>query len=106
MPFVTVQRGFMALKIELVYIAQNKSSFHITMELPEGSLVRDALVQSHVYESHPETQELPVGIYGKLVTVDATLKNGDRIELYRHLTLDPKEKRRRLASVKPSRALK
>jgi putative ubiquitin-RnfH superfamily antitoxin RatB of RatAB toxin-antitoxin module len=38
-----------------------------------------------------------VGIYSKIVAKDTPLRDGDRIELYRPLAIDPKEKRRLLA---------
>ena len=41
-----------------------------------------------------------IGVYGELVTVDYILKDGDRVELYLPLKVDPKEKRRRLVEHK------
>jgi putative ubiquitin-RnfH superfamily antitoxin RatB of RatAB toxin-antitoxin module len=86
--------------IELVYVAPDQSVLHFNISLPDGAVVRDALNESGIYKSHPETQELPIGIYAKLVSLETLLKNGDRVELYRLLALDPKEKRRRLARLK------
>lgn len=36
----------------------------------------------------------PVGIYGKPASLEQTLQEGDRIEIYRPLALDPKAARR------------
>ena len=83
--------------VELIYIAQDKSSVHLNMVLPQGALVNDALKESGIYETHPETKELCIGMYAKIVSEDTVLRDGDRIELYRPLTIDPKEKRRQLA---------
>jgi uncharacterized protein len=88
------------VKIELVYVAENGSVVHLSMDLKQGATVGDALNESGIYNSHPETKELPVGIYAKLVSLSDVLKDGDRVELYRGLTRDPKEKRRQLAKKK------
>ena len=88
------------VKIELVYIAQDKTTIHLTMDLPPGATVGDALSESKIHHTHPETTALAVGIYTKIVSLDTLLRDGDRIELYRPLALDPKEKRRQLARAK------
>jgi putative ubiquitin-RnfH superfamily antitoxin RatB of RatAB toxin-antitoxin module len=82
------------VKVELVYVALDKSIVHCTLDLNSGARVCDALSASGIYTSHPETQDLPVGIYTKRVSLDHLLKEGDRVEIYRPLLLDPKEKRR------------
>jgi putative ubiquitin-RnfH superfamily antitoxin RatB of RatAB toxin-antitoxin module len=43
---------------------------------------------------------LKVGVFGRLVTLSAPLQNGDRVEMYRALTVDPKEARRRRVKIK------
>jgi hypothetical protein len=88
------------VQIELVYVAQDKKVLHLTMTLAAGSTVEDALKASTIYDTHPETRAFAVGIYAKVVPLDTVLREGDRIEIYRPLALDPKEKRRRLARQK------
>ncbi|KTD61070.1 RnfH family protein [Legionella shakespearei] len=88
------------VKVELVYVAENGSVVHLPMDLKQGATVGDALNESGIYHSHPETKELPVGIYAKQVSLSEVLKDGDRVELYRALSRDPKEKRRQLAKKK------
>lgn len=88
------------LKVELVYIPLNRPAFHITLNLKQGVTLLEAINLSGIYEQYSDAQHLPVGIYGKLVPLDTFLKDGDRVEFYRPLTLDPKEKRRRLARAK------
>lgn len=86
--------------VELVYVAQDKTTVQIKMDLKQGSTVAQALIESKVYEVHPETKAFPVGIYAKQIALETVLKEGDRIEIYRPLALDPKEKRRQLARIK------
>jgi putative ubiquitin-RnfH superfamily antitoxin RatB of RatAB toxin-antitoxin module len=40
---------------------------------------------------------MPVGIWGKRVSPDTTVRAGDRVELYRPLEVDPREARRQRA---------
>ena len=61
-----------------------------TVELASGSTVRDALRMAGM-----NADEAPsVGIWGRVCTSDAPLREGDRVEVYRPLTVDPKEARR------------
>lgn len=88
------------ITIELVYVAQNQDTLHLSFELPAGAAVKDALTKADLYSKYPETADFPVGIYAKIVTLDTILKEGDRVEVYRPLGRDPKEKRRQLAKNK------
>lgn len=88
------------VKVELVYIAENQTTWHLQMDLKQGTTVGEALVMSGIYNQYPETKELPVGIYAKQVPLHTILKAGDRVEIYRLLARDPKEKRRQLARLR------
>lgn len=44
-----------------------------------------------------DTDSLTIGVYTEKVTMDYLLEEGDRVEIYRPLTADPKEVRRQLA---------
>ena len=94
------------LQVELVYVNEEGGIFQVTLDLKQGATVADALEQSKLFALHPEAKDLPVGIYSKQVTQDTILKAGDRVELYRPLSLDPKEKRRLRArkSLRPKRS--
>jgi len=52
--------------------------------------VRDALAMSGWTGNQ-------VGIFGKRVSLETRLADGDRVEIYRPLAMDPKESRRRRA---------
>jgi len=88
------------LDIELVYSREDKSLVHLSLKLPEGSTVSQALEQSGIFASHPETRHLSMGIFSKIVTLHTPLQQGDRIEIYRALRLNPMEKRRQKAKKK------
>lgn len=92
----------MAKGIELVYGPLGQPIIHVRVEYKEGLCISDALNQSGLLQSHPEIQDMPVGIFSKVVPHSTPLKPGDRIEIYRPLLVDPKEKRRQRASQKKS----
>lgn len=88
------------VRVELVYIPADKPAVHMHLNLAAGSTVADAINQSGLEAIHPETADLAIGIFAKRVTQDTILNEGDRIEVYRSLTIDPKEKRRQRAQKK------
>jgi putative ubiquitin-RnfH superfamily antitoxin RatB of RatAB toxin-antitoxin module len=76
----------------------------IALEMPEGSRVADALAAAKAGEFFPATAlaELHVGIWAKACAIDTTLRDGDRVEIYRPLQADAKDMRRARARLKPS----
>ena len=89
------------IKIEVVYAPLQKAIVHMTLELGPRSTVSDALHASGIYITYPETRLFPVGIFAKQVSLEHQLKEGDRVEIYRPLILDPKENRRKKANIIP-----
>ena len=82
------------IHVEVVY-ARRDGSDVVAVQLPAGATVRDALAAAGFATRHRD-----VGIYGKRVRLDAALADGDRVEIYRPLLLDPKERRRQRAAKK------
>lgn len=85
--------------VELVYCSTTRQHV-IALTLSAGSSVRDAIRSSALAAQCPEIEmdTVRVGVYGRLVTLDTVLQDGDRVEIYRPLTADPKQARRRRAS--------
>ncbi|AUL15708.1 RnfH family protein [Bordetella bronchiseptica] len=67
--------------------------------LPAGATVADAVAASGFAAAHPGQDPWAhgVGVFGKAQAADAPLADGDRVEIYRGLSFDPKESRRRRA---------
>ena len=67
-----------------------------TLELPVGATLLDALQASGLALRHPSVDlaALKVGIWGRPAQPEDCLRDRDRVELYRPLTVDPKEARR------------
>lgn len=82
---------------ELVYVPPAEAPLVFSKPWVENMTVRDLLQASGFARDYPEVSDLAVGIFAHCVTWDTLVKAGDRVELYRPLIVDPKEKRRRRA---------
>ncbi len=89
------------LKIEVISASRGAQSI-VPLELDEGATAIDALRASGLPESR--SAEPLLGIFGQRVAPGTRLKDGDRLEVYRPLAIDPKEARR--AKVSARRRLK
>jgi putative ubiquitin-RnfH superfamily antitoxin RatB of RatAB toxin-antitoxin module len=93
------------ITVEVVY-AQGQTAAVEVVTLAQGSRVADALHQAAQRPAFAGIDLTPatVGIYGVVVAREQILHDGDRIEIYRPLTQDPKMARRnraRAASRRP-----
>ncbi|WP_319381442.1 RnfH family protein [Thiomicrorhabdus sp.] len=80
--------------IEIAYALQEEQ-FLWEQEVEEGCTVAQALADSEFKKRFPEADDDKVGIFGKLVSKETRLREGDRIEIYRPLKADPRDRRRR-----------
>ena len=70
----------------------------VKIQVPRGTTVAQAIALSGLERDFPEVLTRPgVGIFGRRVAEDHVLQEGDRVEIYRPLLIDPKEARRRNA---------
>jgi len=63
----------------------------LRIEVPEDTTLEQAIIKSGLLRQFPEIDltTQPVGIFGKLAKLDAPLKPGDRVEIYRAIIADP-----------------
>jgi uncharacterized protein len=83
------------MKVEVVF-ARPEGAEAVSVELPPGATVREALAAS----GFQLLKDQAMGIFGKRVALDQPLSPGDRVEIYRPLAMDPREARRRRARAK------
>ncbi len=69
------------------------------LAVPTGCTAREAVGLSGIADQFPDLDipALRLGIFSHVVGDDQRLSEGDRVELYRPLLLDPKEARRQRA---------
>ena len=80
----------------MAYALPNKQKI-IALEVEDGCTVRDAVRRSNIQVFFPDVdvETVKVGIFGKAVrnAEEQELKEGERVELYRELKVDPKQAR-------------
>lgn len=86
------------IEIEVVY-ALPRNQVTRQLNVPLGTTAEQAVQFSGIINLFPEIDLLRnrLGIFGKLIKPGTTLRNRDRVEIYRPLIVDPKESRRQRA---------
>ena len=91
--------------IVTVVYASADASHVLHVELEPGATIEQAINASGLLSRAPELRRgaLDVGIWNRAARLEAVVREGDRIEVYRPLTVDPKEARRIRAEVRRRR---
>ncbi|MEY2655792.1 MAG: hypothetical protein RLZZ524_2820 [Pseudomonadota bacterium] len=100
------------LTIHVVASPAARQTVSVTLNLPAGATVSDALLHSGLLRDHPLLRDLAaapsgptsgptgvigalsVAVWGRAAAPDRLLDDGDRVEIVRGLQVDPKEARR------------
>lgn len=88
------------LRVTLAFSPRPEEVVERLLQLPAGATVADAIASAGGWQAlgwpQPGAQaEGPlVGIWGRSAALSQGLRDGDRVELYRPLTVDPKVARR------------
>jgi hypothetical protein len=84
------------MQVGVVY-AEAADQVWLRIDVPENSTVRDAIESSGILGMFPniDLAAQKVGVFGKVTKLDATLGPGDRVEIYRPITCDPRAVPRR-----------
>lgn len=88
-----------SLRISVCYVAPTGQAWLRELNLATGATVQDALTHSEFSMAFDglDPWKYGVGVFGQARQADSTLCDGDRVEIYRPLSFDPKESRRRRA---------
>ncbi|SPE29055.1 hypothetical protein SBBP1_490005 [Burkholderiales bacterium] len=92
------------IRVTVVYaLAQHQWEVPVAVEA--GASVQAAIDRSGLLEALPELRSrvLEVGIFHRRCSLDAQVRDGDLIEIYRPLQIDPKQARRLRAAAKDVR---
>ncbi len=82
------------MNIELTYASAPRTVHTLALAMPEVCTLDQALAASGWLQDFPELAKLPAGIWNLKAARDALLREGDRVEFYRALRVDPKVARR------------
>lgn len=92
-----------SISITLAYAPTADTQELITLHLAKGATALDALTLSGLFNGSNLT-DLPLGVFSKRVNSDHVLNLGDRLEVYRPLTQDPKKQRKQKAKRSSNKA--
>ncbi|EAQ65609.1 hypothetical protein MED121_08593 [Marinomonas sp. MED121] len=84
------------IRVEVAYAMPDKQKI-VVLEVEEGTSVKEVVMQSNIETFFPglDKANAKLGIFGKSVRKpeDQAIKAGERVEIYRELTVDPKRAR-------------
>lgn len=78
------------MNVGVCYAEADRQSW-LRLEVPNNSTVEQAIQLSGLLTHYPEIDlaKQKVGIFGKLAKLDTVVQEGDRVEIYRQITVDP-----------------
>jgi len=93
------------VRVTVVYCKPGREDLS-EVTLPAGATAGDAIAACGVLGRNPEigASAPDVGLWGRPCALEERLQDGDRVEVYRPLTVDPKEARRVRAEVRRRRS--
>ncbi|WP_207064035.1 RnfH family protein [Motiliproteus sp. SC1-56] len=84
------------INVEVAFALPDEQKI-IPVKIEEGATAYDAVVRSRIVEVFPQIdiENAKMGIFGKAIRDPKTevLREGQRVEIYRPLKIDPKEAR-------------
>lgn len=84
-----------SISVQVVFATPDKQILK-KITVPESATIEIAITSSGLLEEFPEIdlRKNDVGVFSKRRQLDDSVREGDRIEIYRQLIADPKEVRR------------
>lgn len=90
-----------ALKVWVAY-ASPTQQFNVELPFRVGMTAAEAIERSGIAQHVEGIEDLSLGIFGvKIKNAQHVLNAGDRVEIYRALTINPKDIRRNRAAKNP-----
>jgi putative ubiquitin-RnfH superfamily antitoxin RatB of RatAB toxin-antitoxin module len=88
-----------SIRVEVAYALAQEQCV-VELRVAAGATLRDVIARSGVLERFRDIDlaRCGVGVFGKARGLDETVSDGDRVEIYRPLLADPKERRRQKAA--------
>jgi len=86
------------ITVEVAYALPNRQAL-LTIAVAKDSTIEQVILSSGILQQFPEIdlKIQKVGVWSRPVKLDDTVKEGERVEIYRPLIADPKDLRRRRA---------
>lgn len=96
------ERNPIAIRVEVAYALRERQAL-LAVELEDGGTVEQVIRRSGILNAFPEIDiaRSSVGIFGRPVSLDTLVRDGDRVEIYRPLVAEPRDARRKRAQRAP-----
>jgi putative ubiquitin-RnfH superfamily antitoxin RatB of RatAB toxin-antitoxin module len=93
----------MSIRVEVAYARPERQEI-VELDVEEGCNLREAILRSGLLKRFPEIdlEQNATGIFGQVVPGSQILSDGDRVEIYRPLTADPRIARRVRSKNRPA----
>lgn len=105
-----MSRTIETIAVEVVFSPAAGEIDLVHLDLAAGTTALQALRASRLMERHPQIDPsvMALGVWGRACAPGSMLRDGDRLEVYRPLKVDPKEARRQRyrQQPRPERALR
>ena len=87
------------IQVEIAYALPDQQ-YLVSETYPKGTTLGTLVEESPFLKAHPEIKVDPkhIGIWYKLAPLSQELKDGDRVQIYRDLLIDPRDRRRKKAT--------
>ena len=84
------------IRVTVLYSPKARESHEWAVDLQDGATVLDALGQSGLHVAFPglDIRSAATGVWGRKARLEQRVRDGDRVEIYRPLKVDPKVARR------------
>lgn len=83
------------ITVTVAFAPDDKTHLYQRITMPNNATVAMVIALTHWQEIYPSINQYDVGIFSRRVTWDSQVTDGDRIEIYRPLTIDPMRKRKK-----------
>lgn len=95
---MSAKRKPVRIRVEVVYALRDRQLL-LKVTLTRGATARQAVERSGILQRCPEIDlaHSTLGVFSRIASPDARLRDGDRVEIYRPLIADPKQVRRNRA---------
>ncbi|MDR7016874.1 RnfH family protein [Acinetobacter sp. 3657] len=84
-----------------VAFSNPEQQFHIAVAFVEGMTALQAIQNSGLADQVNLPEPLQLGVFGAKIEAETVLQAGDRVEIYRALTINPNDIRRKRAAKNP-----
>lgn len=82
------------IRVEVAYALPEKQ-YLFALDVPVGTSAEQAIQLSPLLQEQPGLVVNQIGIFSRPVSFSTPLREGDRVEVYRPLKADPRERRRK-----------